>query len=92
MFKYFLIAALGTTFVSLAAAQDAKAVLDSAVKAMGGDNLGSIRYTATGLNYAFGQSYSPGTAYPKFNIKSYEKTVDFDALRLKNLRAFEGWR
>jgi glyoxylase-like metal-dependent hydrolase (beta-lactamase superfamily II) len=79
MLKYCLIAALGTTFASLAPAQDAKAALESAVKAMGGDNLGSIRYTATGLNYAFGQSYGPGTPYPKFNIKTYGKTFDFDA-------------
>ena len=43
MSRYFLIAALGAAFVSLASAQDAKTVLDSAVKAMGGDTLGSIR-------------------------------------------------
>lgn len=79
MFKYFAIAALGATFAALAPAQDAKAILDSAVKAMGGENLGSIRFTGSGLNFAFGQAASPGTAWPKFNVKTYERTIDFDA-------------
>jgi glyoxylase-like metal-dependent hydrolase (beta-lactamase superfamily II) len=67
-------------FVSAtASAQDAKAVIDAAAKAMGAQNLGSIRYTGTGLNFALGQAASPSSPWPKFNLKSYERIIDFDA-------------
>jgi glyoxylase-like metal-dependent hydrolase (beta-lactamase superfamily II) len=79
MFKYVVAAALGVTFASNAPAQDARAIVESALKAMGGDNVGSIRFTGSGLNFAFGQAYAPGGAWPKFNVKTYERTIDFDA-------------
>jgi hypothetical protein len=39
--------------------QDAKAVVDSAAKAMGAVNLGSVRYSGSGLNFALGQAVTP---------------------------------
>lgn len=62
-----------------ASAQDAKTVVDNAVKAMGARNLGSIRYTGTGVNFALGQAVNPSSPWPKFNVKSYERIIDFDA-------------
>src|SRR3954469_21486920 len=62
-----------------ASAQDAKTVVDNAMKAMGAQNLGSIRYTATGLNFALGQAPNPSSPWPRFNVKSYERIIDFDA-------------
>jgi glyoxylase-like metal-dependent hydrolase (beta-lactamase superfamily II) len=79
MFRYFAVAALGSAFALTASAQDARAALESALKAMGFEKTGSVRYTGSGMNYAFGQAYSPGAAWPKFNVKSYERTDDFDA-------------
>jgi glyoxylase-like metal-dependent hydrolase (beta-lactamase superfamily II) len=62
-----------------ASAEDAKTVVDNAAKAMGIQNLGSIRYTATGFNFALGQAVNPSSPWPKFNVKSYERIIDFDA-------------
>ncbi len=66
MFKYFAVAALGATFASIAPAQDAKAIVESTVKAMGADNVGSIRYTGSGMNYALGQ------ALPRYRISEVQ--------------------
>ena len=60
-------------------AQDAKTVLADAAKAMGLENLGSVRYTGTGYNFALGQAVNPGSPWPKFNVKTFERVIDFDA-------------
>lgn len=77
--KYFVIAALGVILPAGAAAQDAKTVVENAVKAMGAGNLGSIRYSGSGFNYALGQAVNPSSPWPKFNVKTYERVIDFDA-------------
>ncbi len=63
----------------LAVAQDAKSIVESAAKTMGVANLGSIRYSGSGLNFALGQAPNPSSAWPKFNVKKYERVIDFDA-------------
>lgn len=75
----FAVILAGTLLSWAAFAQDAKTVIDSAAKAMGVENLGSIRYTGSGLNYALGQAVNPSSPWPKFNVKSYERIIDFDA-------------
>jgi glyoxylase-like metal-dependent hydrolase (beta-lactamase superfamily II) len=77
--NYFLCAGIAVMLASVALAQDAKSVVDSAAKAMGLENLGSVRYTASGLNYALGQAVNPTSPWPKFNVKTYERVIDFDA-------------
>lgn len=62
-----------------AAAQDAKTIVENAVKAMGAGNLGSVRYSGSGFTYASGQAVNPSSPWPKFNLKSYERVIDFDA-------------
>ncbi len=73
-----LLVAFGLT-VGTAAAQDAKTALQAASTAMGGTNLKSIEYSGTGWNAAVGQSYSPNDDWPRFEITSYTRTVDYDA-------------
>ena len=70
-----LLALLGTTNPS---AQDAKTVLANASKAMGADGLRSVQYTGAGYDFAFGQAYSPTSPWPKFNVKSYTRSIDFE--------------
>jgi len=77
--EYFAVAALAAAIPVGAAGQDAKTVIENAVKAMGAGNLGSIRYSGSGFNYAFGQAVNPSSPWPKFNVKSYERVIDFDA-------------
>jgi glyoxylase-like metal-dependent hydrolase (beta-lactamase superfamily II) len=61
----------------------------AAADAMGATNLNSIQYSGSGENFAFGQAYSPGGAWPRFEVKSYEVSVDYQtpAMRLNMLRA-----
>jgi glyoxylase-like metal-dependent hydrolase (beta-lactamase superfamily II) len=75
---------IATTMVALAlpwlaSAQDAKAILDATEKAMGAANMGSMQFKGSGLNYQFGQAANPTMGWPKFNVKTYTRVVDFDA-------------
>jgi len=59
-------------------AQDARTAVATASKAMGADNLRSVQYTGTGYDFAFGQAYSPTSPWPKFTVKSYTRSIDFE--------------
>jgi glyoxylase-like metal-dependent hydrolase (beta-lactamase superfamily II) len=60
-----------------ASAQDAKAVLQAASKAMGTPK--SVQITGTGWNAAVGQSFSPEEDWPRFEVTRYTRTIDYDA-------------
>lgn len=62
--------------------QDAKAVLDGVAKSMG--EVKSLQYAGSGANYSFGQDVSPGTPWPRFNLKSYTRTVDYDTPAMRD--------
>ena len=59
----------------VALAQDAKAVLESATKAMG--DVKSIQYSGTGHLAGFGQAWNPTSPWPETIVKSYTKTIDY---------------
>jgi glyoxylase-like metal-dependent hydrolase (beta-lactamase superfamily II) len=64
-----------------AAAQDAKAVVAAAAKAMGTETLNSITYSGTARNGAFGQSKSIGNPMGPVNltqITQYTRTINFE--------------
>jgi glyoxylase-like metal-dependent hydrolase (beta-lactamase superfamily II) len=65
--------------VGRASAQDAQAVIASASKAMGVDALKTLTYSATGFDYALGQSPEPGSPWPRFIEKSYTRSIDYGA-------------
>jgi hypothetical protein len=69
-------AAVALVLTGSAAAQDAKAVIAAASKAMGGDTLNTIEYSATGFDFVLGQAYSPNTPWPKFMNKTYKRVID----------------
>src|ERR1019366_5674295 len=82
--NYFAVLAFGAllspvAMAPVAFAQEARTVIDSAAKAMGVSNLGSVRYSGSGLNFALGQAPNPSSPRPKFNVKTYERVIDFDA-------------
>ena len=54
-----------------APAQDARATLQDAARALGADGLKSLTYSASGVNFAIGQSAVPGAAWPRFNIPTF---------------------
>ncbi len=61
----------------------------AAADAMGATNLNSIQFSGSGTNYAFGQAYSPGGPWPRFEVKTYTAAVDYQApaMRGEMLRA-----
>jgi len=71
--------ALAAAMASGGSAQDAKAVIADASKAIGVDDLKTVQFTATGLDFALGQAPNPGSPWPKFVNKSYTRAVDFGA-------------
>src|SRR5690242_20794869 len=60
-------------------ASDAKTSIANASKALGADNLKTIEYSGSGLDYVLGQAPRPDAPWPKFNDKTYTRLIDFDA-------------
>src|SRR5205823_7282497 len=60
-------------------AQDARGVLQSAIKAMGAGSVKTIQYSGTGWNAAVGQSFSPQEDWPHFEVTRYTRSIDYDA-------------
>jgi glyoxylase-like metal-dependent hydrolase (beta-lactamase superfamily II) len=60
------------------ACQDAKTVLDGVAKAMGTMDVKTIQYSGSGSTFAPGQSPAPGTPWPRFNAKSFIRTINYD--------------
>ena len=82
--KYFAVIAfvLGTT----ACTKDANSVLSSAQSAMG--NPKSIRYSGKGMNAFFGQALTAGKEWPRRDLTSYTRTIDYDAKASREEMAF----
>src|SRR2546425_6495351 len=55
---------------------DAKSVVSSAQKAMGSPK--SIQYSGTGMNAFFGQALSAGKEWPRRDMTSYTRTINYD--------------
>jgi glyoxylase-like metal-dependent hydrolase (beta-lactamase superfamily II) len=65
--------------VAVPRAQDSKATLDAAAKALGAANLRTLEYSGWGYDYVFGQAYHGTTPWPRFNVPAYTMTIDFVA-------------
>jgi glyoxylase-like metal-dependent hydrolase (beta-lactamase superfamily II) len=75
----FVVALLARGGPGVAQETDARAVLEAAVKAMGGD-VKTIQYSgSTGYVSAVGQNYSPAHDWPANQLTSYTRTIDYDA-------------
>ena len=62
--------------------QDAKTALAGVTKAMGDPK--SLQYTASGTLWQLGQSAYPGAQWPRFNIKSYTRAVNYDTASMRD--------
>jgi glyoxylase-like metal-dependent hydrolase (beta-lactamase superfamily II) len=82
MWKFVIAFAALALVPQLGNAQDAKAVLDGAAKTMG--DVKSLQYTGSGANFAFGQNVSPTAPWPRFNVKSFTRTVDYDTPAMRD--------
>lgn len=71
------LAALALLMPCTTAAQDGKAGIEAVAKALGEPGLKSIEYSASGVLFQAGQSQAPGQAWPRFNIKSLTRSVNY---------------
>jgi hypothetical protein len=70
-----------------ALAQDSAAsVLKRASAAMGDPK--TIRYVGEGTGWSFGQAYQPGMAWPKIDIQSQARTINYDTGSMREEIAF----
>src|SRR6267142_5987639 len=65
-------------------AQDARATLQAAVRAMGTDTLRCITYSGTGGYVGIvGQGFSPGDDWPKVELANFSRTINYDARSMR---------
>ena len=64
-------------------AQDARSALEGASRALGSDTVKTLQYSASGVSFAIGQSAAPGMAWPRFNIPSYTRTINYETASLR---------
>jgi glyoxylase-like metal-dependent hydrolase (beta-lactamase superfamily II) len=65
-------------------AQDGRADLEDVANASGAINLRSIQVTGSGVNFAVGQSPAPGAPWPRFNVTSYTRAVNYETASLSD--------
>jgi glyoxylase-like metal-dependent hydrolase (beta-lactamase superfamily II) len=65
-------------------AQDSKAALEAVAKAMGADITTSVVYVGSGTIHQVGQSPAPGMPWPKFNAKSYSRSINYDTSAMRD--------
>jgi glyoxylase-like metal-dependent hydrolase (beta-lactamase superfamily II) len=66
----------GLTLVMSMPAQ-AQQSLTATADAMGARNLNSIQYSATGVQYGFGQAFEPGGRWPRFVQTTYTASINY---------------
>ena len=76
MNRVMLIALMLVSFCAVAAAQDAKSVIEATMKTIG--EVKSIQYSGSGAQFTLGQSVSPDAPWPRVEIKSFTRTVDYE--------------
>ena len=80
-----LMSAAALAFVPGAAfSQDASAALKRASDAMGAGELKSIRYAGEGTGFTYGQAFKPGTRWPKVNVHSEIRTINYETASMRD--------
>jgi glyoxylase-like metal-dependent hydrolase (beta-lactamase superfamily II) len=55
-------------------------LLRKSAEAIGATDVQSIQYSGAGYHFALGQSINPRAPWPKFNVKSYTRTINYVTL------------
>jgi glyoxylase-like metal-dependent hydrolase (beta-lactamase superfamily II) len=72
----------GATTRGPSSAQDAKTVVGAATKSLG--DVRSIQYSGSGASFTLGQSVSPDAAWPRVELRSFIRTVEYDKPAARN--------
>src|SRR5262245_9302046 len=54
------------------------ATIEAAAKALGAPSVKTLEISGSGFTYAIGQSLTPGQGWPKFNMRDYVRTINYD--------------
>src|SRR5262247_2531986 len=79
-----LLTAVLTLLPLAAEAQDAKAALEAASKALGTADVKSIEMQGSGVTFEVGQSAVPGEPWPMFNVRAFTRVVNYDTASLRD--------
>jgi glyoxylase-like metal-dependent hydrolase (beta-lactamase superfamily II) len=71
------IACLATLGAQAAAAQDAKAILERSIRAMGIADVSAVHYYGSGASFSLGQSNNANQPWPRTNLNEYARAIDF---------------
>ena len=63
-------------------AQDAKSVIETAQKHIG--NIQSVQYVGNGAQFSLGQSVTPGAPWPRTELRSVTRTIDYEKSASRN--------
>ena len=88
--RFWLSLSLSVLMTAPAAAQSVQSVLQSVATAMGMENLTSIQYSGTGWQGRVGQNVSPDQDWPRVELTSYTRTIDFGTMASKEEYVREG--
>ena len=77
-----LIPLLALALLCVPIAADAQGV-DAVAKALGATNLKTLEIQGSGTIFQVGQAYTPGTAYPQFNVRSFTRVINYDTGSLR---------
>ena len=77
IFLAFLDLIIGTA--SAQTVKDVRSVLEASLKAMGGTNLKTIQYSASGWSSRIGQTYGLAEDWPHYEVTDYRRAIDYDA-------------
>ena len=69
---------------AVGSAQEGRAALERAAAALGAGSLKSIQVTASGVNYQVGQNAAPAAPWPKFNVKSFTRSVNYETASMRD--------
>ena len=74
--------AFACSLCAVVSAQDSKSVLEATIKNMG--DVKSVQYSGSGAQFNVGQSVSPDSPWPRVELKSFTRTVNYDRLAARN--------
>src|SRR6202165_3099320 len=77
VFSAFLGLMVGTA--SAQTVKDVRSALEASLKAMGGANLKTIRYSGNGWSSRIGQTYGLAEDWPHYEVADYTRAIDYDA-------------
>ena len=88
--RFWLSLSLSALMTGSATAQSVQSVLQTTATAMGMENLTSIQYSGTGWQGRVGQNVSPDRDWPRVELTSYTRTIDFETMSSKEEYVREG--